>query len=157
MEIERRVMIELVVGISWMTCVLLIYKIFKRGFLHDSKRADNRHQWLHSFVIIASLWHVYDVTTRTLILDSLGHVLDLSLMLLHIHFSYAFHIHPHHWSLPPVSQRSLPFLFLVLVTLFGFGSSHTLIYFYSFSPFPPSHWFRIVPVTLVTVTPTLPI
>jgi len=23
-----------------MTCVLLIYKIFKRGFLHDSKRAD---------------------------------------------------------------------------------------------------------------------
>jgi len=23
-----------------MTCVLLIYKIFKWGFLHDSKRAD---------------------------------------------------------------------------------------------------------------------
>jgi len=27
-----------------MTCVLLIYKIFKRGFLHDSKRADTTQQ-----------------------------------------------------------------------------------------------------------------
>jgi len=34
-------MFELVVEVLRLCCVLLIYKIFKRGFLHDSKRADN--------------------------------------------------------------------------------------------------------------------
>ena len=36
-------MIELVVEYRKCLVFLLIYKIFKRGFLHDSKRADTYH------------------------------------------------------------------------------------------------------------------
>jgi len=36
-------MFELVVEYRKCLVFLLIYKIFKRGFLHDSKRADNIH------------------------------------------------------------------------------------------------------------------
>jgi len=39
-EIEGSVMFELVVECLECLVLLLIYKIFKRGFLHDSKRAD---------------------------------------------------------------------------------------------------------------------
>ena len=100
--------------------------------IHDIILLHHRHQWLHSFVIIASSWHVYDIMIWTLVLDSLEHVSDSTLMPHHIHSSYTFHIHLHHWSLPPVSHRSLLyrslttiFPFLVLVTLLGFDSSHT--------------------------------
>jgi len=40
MEIEGSVMFKLVVEHREYLVLLLIYKIFKRGFLHDSKRAD---------------------------------------------------------------------------------------------------------------------
>jgi len=40
MEIERSVMFKLVVEYRECLVFLLIYKIFKRGFLHDSKHAD---------------------------------------------------------------------------------------------------------------------
>jgi len=44
-------MFELVVEVLRLCCVLLIYKIFKRGFLHDSKRADNHPGSRQKFVL----------------------------------------------------------------------------------------------------------
>jgi len=44
MEIEGSVMFELVVKYHECLVFLLIYKFFKRGFLHDSKRADRRDE-----------------------------------------------------------------------------------------------------------------
>ena len=46
-EVEGSVMFELVVEYRECFVFLLIYKIFKQGFLHDSKRADTCGQWPH--------------------------------------------------------------------------------------------------------------
>jgi len=114
----------------------------------------------HHCIIMTRLWpHDLDFhsgLSRTcfgLIFDAPSHSFPLHVS----HSSASLIITPCFTRIIHLSTPTTIFPFLVLVTLFGFDSSHTLIPFYSFSPFSPSHWFRIVPVTSVTVTTTLPI
>jgi len=54
-------MFELVIKRGECLVFLLIYKIFKRGFLHDSKRADNIQSWqmVSADMVLGS--HIYSV------------------------------------------------------------------------------------------------
>jgi len=67
---KRSVMFELVIGHREYLVFLLIYKNFKRGFLHDSKRTDMHHGWNFKDILNVplrnilgpSFWFIFNFT-----------------------------------------------------------------------------------------------
>ena len=59
-------MFELAVEYRECLVFLLIYKIFKRGFLHDSKHADNQEKYVISLKIVPKKWSLNHDSNLTL-------------------------------------------------------------------------------------------